>query len=268
MENDYVKIARLADVNALRDRLATLGIDLPVDQSVLSSEQGSPLAEPMRLGPYSVGNRWCIHPMEGWDANSDGSPSEHVLRRWRNFGRSGAKLIWGGEAAAVCRDGRANPNQTLAIPENRRGLERLLQTVKSAHHESFGNTDDLVVGLQLTHSGRFCRPNNKGRAEPRIAYHHPLLDEKFQIDPHDNDVVMGKVDFGGVVTDVCLAYLPDINVGDYTIVHVGFAISKVDEMSAQRTLATFEELGLLEEQLDELRAMPDPDQRRGGIQPE
>jgi hydrogenase expression/formation protein HypC len=65
---------------------------------------------------------------------------------------------------------------------------------------------------------------------------------------------MGKVNFGGVVKEVCLAYLPDIQVGDYTLVHVGFAISQVDERSAQETLRTFEEIGLLEEELRELRA--------------
>jgi hydrogenase expression/formation protein HypC len=64
---------------------------------------------------------------------------------------------------------------------------------------------------------------------------------------------MGRVNFGGVVKDVCLAYLPDIVIGDYTIVHVGFAISKIDEASALATLETFEELGLLEEGLAELR---------------
>ena len=64
---------------------------------------------------------------------------------------------------------------------------------------------------------------------------------------------MGKVNFGGVVKEVCLAYLPEIEVGDYTIVHVGFAISQIDEASAQETLRTFEELGLLEEELAELR---------------
>jgi NADPH2 dehydrogenase len=58
----------------------------------------------------------------------------------------------------------------------------------TAHREAFGTTDDLVVGLQLTHSGRFCRPNSKA-LEPRIAYHHPLLDEKFGIKPDDMSVV-------------------------------------------------------------------------------
>ncbi len=59
---------------------------------------------------------------------------------------------------------------------------------------------------------------------------------------------MAKVDFGGVLKDVCLAYLPDIEVGDYTIVHVGFAIQRLDEESALETLQTFNELGLLEEE--------------------
>ena len=59
---------------------------------------------------------------------------------------------------------------------------------------------------------------------------------------------MAKVDFGGVVKDVCLAYLPDVQVGDYTIVHVGFAIQRLDEESALETLALFESMGLLGEE--------------------
>ncbi len=65
---------------------------------------------------------------------------------------------------------------------------------------------------------------------------------------------MGIVNFGGVEKEVCLAYLPDIQVGDYTIVHVGFAISRLDEESARKTLETFAQLGLLDEELEELRA--------------
>ena len=60
---------------------------------------------------------------------------------------------------------------------------------------------------------------------------------------------MARVDFGGVNKDVCLAYLPDLAVGDYTIVHVGFAISQVDEDSARETLRLFEEIGVLEAEL-------------------
>lgn len=65
---------------------------------------------------------------------------------------------------------------------------------------------------------------------------------------HRDGTRMAKVDFGGVVKDVCLAYLPDIGVGDYTIVHVGFAIQKLDEASALETLALFESLGIMDEE--------------------
>ena len=60
--------------------------------------------------------------------------------------------------------------------------------------------------------------------------------------------VMAEVDFGGVRKDVCLQYLPDVGIGDYVIVHVGFAIQRLDEQSAMDTLANFEKLGILEEE--------------------
>lgn len=186
---NFPKIAQLKSVAALRTRLAELGLGLPVDDEVLSAAEGSPLAQPARVGGHEVGNRWCIHPMEGWDANRDGSPSPHTLRRWQNFGRSGAKLIWGGEAAAVRPDGRANPSQTLATESNRRGLTALLYALTDAHREAFGSLDGLLVGLQLTHSGRFCKPDDHHKMAPRIAYHHPLLDVKFKIDPRDDSIV-------------------------------------------------------------------------------
>ncbi len=65
----------------------------------------------------------------------------------------------------------------------------------------------------------------------------------------ENGIPMGKVDFDGIVKEVCLAYVPDIQQGEYTIVHVGFAITKLDEKSAQETLALFRELNVLEEEL-------------------
>jgi 2,4-dienoyl-CoA reductase-like NADH-dependent reductase (Old Yellow Enzyme family) len=194
----YPKIAQLKTVTAFRHRLAELGLDVPVDDEILSARQGSPLAEPIQLGGLQAGNRWCIHPMEGWDANPDGSPSEHTLRRWRNFGRSGAKIIWGGEAVAVQEDGRANPRQTLAVSSNKAGLARLQEVLRDAHRQQFGTTDDLVVGLQLTHSGRFSRPHGAS-LRPRIAYHHPLLDAKFQIDPHDTSLVWTDADLERLV---------------------------------------------------------------------
>jgi hydrogenase expression/formation protein HypC len=60
---------------------------------------------------------------------------------------------------------------------------------------------------------------------------------------------VGRVNFGGVVKRVCLDYVPEVEVGDYTIVHVGFALSKIDEESAEKTLALFREMGMLDEEL-------------------
>ena len=66
---------------------------------------------------------------------------------------------------------------------------------------------------------------------------------------HDADgQTMAEVDFGGLRKEVCLAYIPDVQAGEYVIVHVGFAIQRLDERSAQETLASFERLGILEEE--------------------
>ena len=67
-----------------------------------------------------------------------------------------------------------------------------------------------------------------------------------------NGITMGKVDFGGVVREACLAYLPDIEVGDYTIVHVGFGISTLNEEEAQETLEMLREMEMLADELPEL----------------
>ena len=68
---------------------------------------------------------------------------------------------------------------------------------------------------------------------------------------------MGKVDFGGIAREVCLAYVPEAQVGDYVIVHVGFAISQVDEAEAQETLKLMEEVGILEGELDAQSLTPE-----------
>jgi hydrogenase expression/formation protein HypC len=65
----------------------------------------------------------------------------------------------------------------------------------------------------------------------------------------DGLIRIGRVNFGGVVKNVCLDYVPEVEVGDYTIVHVGFALSKIDEETAEQTLQDFRELGILEEEL-------------------
>ena len=150
-------------------------------QSLASGDQ-SPLAAPIRHDRGTIGNRFCILPMEGWDGTQDGKPTELTRRRWRNFGDSGAKLIWGGEAVAVRHDGRANPNQLLMTESNLGEIESLRSRVGGEVIASVSiGDDDLLVGLQLTHSGRFARPNDKSRAEPRIAQRNRSLDARLGI---------------------------------------------------------------------------------------
>jgi len=186
------RIGSLKSVADFRAYVRQLGLQLPMDDRPLSASEGSPLATPYRIGSVSVGNRWAIHPMEGWDGLKDGRPGPHTIRRWQNFGASGCKLIWGGEAFAVRHDGRANPNQLCFHPNNLPAMTALLETLVSAHTQRFGPqaSSDLVVGLQLTHSGRFSRPNRQDRAEPRIVYHHPVLDRRLGIDPTDNSLIL------------------------------------------------------------------------------
>src|SRR5439155_14821687 len=113
------------------------------------TRETSPLCQPVSgvlINGKQIGNRWTIHPMEGWDASATGGATEEVRRRWQRFGESGAKLIYGGEAMAVRPDGRANPNQLIICEENKRDLAELRETLIKAHRERFGNTDDLVIG--------------------------------------------------------------------------------------------------------------------------
>src|SRR5438445_10416498 len=82
---------------------------------------------------------------------------------------------------AVRPDGRANPIQLISVEQNKEDLAELREILVRAHQERYGTTDDLVIGFQLTHSGRFCKPNDKFRMEPRVAYRHPILDKKFNV---------------------------------------------------------------------------------------
>lgn len=174
------RIPGLRTVQAFRDYVARLGVDLQIEDSIVTGA-ASPLAKPRKWNNRVIGNSWCVQPMEGWDGTTTGAVTEPMMRRWRNFGASGAKLIWGGEAMAVRPEGRANPNQLIINETNKKDLALLRETLLTAHQEGFGRTDDLVVGFQLTHSGRFCRPFDKQRIEPCVAFRHPILDRKFGV---------------------------------------------------------------------------------------
>ncbi|MBI4658471.1 MAG: NADH:flavin oxidoreductase [Verrucomicrobia bacterium] len=178
-----VRIPTLKTVADFRAHVASLGVDLPCEDNIQSGS-ASPLASAITsvaVNGKRIGNRYAIQPMEGWDGTSTGGATEEVRRRWQRFGESGAKLIYGGEAMAVRPDGRANPNQLIIVEQNKKDLAELRDLLVRAHKERHGKADDLVIGFQLTHSGRFCKPNDKFRMEPRVAYRHPILDRKFNV---------------------------------------------------------------------------------------
>jgi NADPH2 dehydrogenase len=195
----YLRLARLKDPQDFEKYLQDREIDLPFDHDLMAGED-NPLRQPYYLGNNrSIGNRFCTLPMEGWDGTGDGKPSEYTTRRWKRFGRSGAKLIWGGEAVAVRYDGRANPNQLLLNAKTASSLEQLREDLPDEHLQRYGTCEDLIVGLQLTHSGRFSRPNEKDRLEPLVLFHHPYLDEHFKIPPDHR--VMTDHEIEGLIGD-------------------------------------------------------------------
>ncbi|RIL08129.1 MAG: NADH:flavin oxidoreductase [Proteobacteria bacterium] len=200
MSERWPRVASLRTPAALRARLAAIGAELPCDDAVETGAD-APLARPLALGDGPRGalgasnlvapNRFAVQPMEGWDGSEDGNPGELTLRRWRRFGASGAGWIWGGEAVAVRADGRANPHQLVAAAHTERGLaalrEALLGEARRSGHPA------PVVGLQLTHSGRWSVPE-PGRRRPRVAYRHPILDARVGIADDAAVLADGEVD--------------------------------------------------------------------------
>jgi NADPH2 dehydrogenase len=183
MKNAYPKIASVNTEEKFLEVINKLGISIPFDRNIIPAPKG-PLAQPFQLeGGKRIGNRFCIQPMEGWDGTPDGKPTEFTTRRWKNFGLSGAKLIWGGEAAAVTPSGRANPNQLMILDSTMVSIERLRKDLVAEHKSNIGDTSDLFIGLQLTHSGRFCKPNEKTKFEPKILYDHPVLNKIYHTSP-------------------------------------------------------------------------------------
>ena len=176
------RIASLKTIQEFKAYLNEIGVSLPFDETIQDGAD-APLAQPYQFEDKVIGNRFAVLPLEGWDGTIDGRPSELTRRRWEHFGLSGAKMIWGGEAVAVRPDGRGNPNQLMILKETVGEIARLREILVETHVKHFGTSHDLFIGLQLTHSGRFSRPSREKGLEPKILYHHPVLDRKFGLAP-------------------------------------------------------------------------------------
>ncbi|QPC84112.1 NADH:flavin oxidoreductase [Phototrophicus methaneseepsis] len=176
---NYKRVAQLRTLEQFLEYCQSIGAEMPVDETIATGPD-APLAQHVTYGNKTLSNRFAVLPMEGWDGTPDGHPSDLTRRRWERFGLSGADLIWGGEAVAVRHDGRANARQLIIKPETVGEIAAMRQLLLDTHAAHHGSSENVLIGLQLTHSGRFCRPNTHA-LEPRIAYRHPLLDKKFNI---------------------------------------------------------------------------------------
>ena len=167
----YTQVKKLGTPQALRDHLAEIGVELPVDDTV---DPHGALAQPITFtdgstGEHTIANRFAVLPMEGWDGTTDGRPTALVRRRWGRFGDSGCGLVWA-EATAVAPEGRANPHQLMINPDTVGGLAELRGLLAPTQ----------VAGLQLTHSGRWARP--EGALVPRTGQRHAELDRRVDAD--------------------------------------------------------------------------------------
>ncbi|MBO5761235.1 MAG: NADH:flavin oxidoreductase [Lentisphaeria bacterium] len=192
---NYPKIASFKSVEEFREHLEKENIPLAIDDTILSGKD-SPLSAPIECYGKRIGNRWCILPMEGWDCLPNGAPSPLTRRRWLNFAKSGAKLLFGCEACAVMESGKSNTRQLMITEETMPAIKELCGEMRQKHAERFGSSDDLMIGLQLTHSGRYSHPHNDARLESVTAYSHPLLDERFH---NDRNNVVTDEEIPGII---------------------------------------------------------------------
>ena len=173
----YFQYKTLSELEAEAVQLGCQNVKFVGEKSRVSEILGRKVAVANR----TVGNSMCIHPMEGCDGELDGTPGELTTRRYVRFAEGGAKLLWF-EATAIREDGRANPRQLWITRNNLPSYAKIHADILSKHKAIWGNTDDLLIPIQLTHSGRYSVPNKT------IAYHNPLIDQKSNT-PADHPVI-------------------------------------------------------------------------------
>lgn len=155
---------RFKDSSDLLLKSKELGLNLPFSEDI------SPLLEPAFLDDRKIVNRLIVQPMEGYDSEPDGSPSELTIRRYHRYSEGGSGLIWF-EAIAVRHDGRSNPRQLMLTPANAGSYKKLINEIKE--FAPVGTNPYLVA--QITHSGRYSRPN--GTPHPLVPQKNNILDK-------------------------------------------------------------------------------------------
>lgn len=141
--------------------------------SLKAVDDVSVLAEPVRSGDLQMPNSLAVHPMEGADGDTEGRPGPLTFRRYERFAAGGAGLIWA-EAIAVVPEGRANPRQLWLHEGSKAALGQLVRRMRHAAAASMGPGHRPVLVAQLTHSGRYSKPD--GTPKPIIPQRDPYRD--------------------------------------------------------------------------------------------
>jgi len=141
-----------------------LNLDLPFNDDL------TPLTESADIEGFSIANRMVVQPMEGYDSEYDGSPSDLTRRRYLRFAEGGSGIIWF-EAVSVLPEGRSNPHQLWMQKKNSDKYSFLNDEIrKHARRQGF----DPMLVIQITHSGRYSNP--EGKSSPQVASINPVLD--------------------------------------------------------------------------------------------
>lgn len=172
---------KLKSFEELENKLKSLDALIPLSDNIKL------LTEKVLIGDKTIPNAMAIHPMEGCDATKTGDPGELTFRRYRRFAFGGAGLIWF-EACAVTQDGRANPRQLFLCSQNAGSFKKLFDETMNAARERFGQNFKPYTVLQLTHSGRYSKPDVEPK--PIAAAKNPYLDEKLMLEP---DIITDKM---------------------------------------------------------------------------
>ena len=191
---------RLSTIEDLKQLAAQLNVTVDAIEDV------SILAEPVNIGRLVIPNSLAVHPMEAADGDAQGHPGELVFRRYERFAAGGAGLLWA-EATAVVPEGRAYPRQLWLNSESKESFAALVKRMREVAAESIGPAHKPVIVLQLTHSGRYSKP--QGTPHPLICQRDPYRDA-LSIQPEPDPNTKSKIpDDWPVVTDEYLDKLVD-----------------------------------------------------------
>jgi 2,4-dienoyl-CoA reductase-like NADH-dependent reductase (Old Yellow Enzyme family) len=160
-------------IEDIKKDLDQLGINLP------TSKNTDLLKKSIVVEGRTLPNSMAVHPMEGCDGNTDGTPGELTIRRYERFAAGGAGLLWF-EAVAVVPEGRANPRQLYICKDNLQAYKDIYKTIIDTAHKANGDAHTPLCVMQLTHSGRFSVP--EGKPAPVISYHNPYLNQRMNLD--------------------------------------------------------------------------------------